>query len=61
MSKKYNISFTAHPDIELGWERKPLEAHLELPERIDENTGLIIFVDGWGGFADSEYQSNGNW
>lgn len=54
MSKKYNISFTAHPDIELGWERKPLEAHLELPERIDENTGYFSPKTWCGGHNPGE-------
>lgn len=58
MSKKINISFPAHPDIELGWKRNMLEAFLDLPEKIDDNTGLIVFIDGWGGFANSTYQSN---
>ncbi|NLX01602.1 MAG: DUF2920 family protein [Syntrophomonadaceae bacterium] len=58
MSNKSNFSFPAHPDIELGWKRKTLEAFLDLPDKIDDNTGLIIFSDGWGGFANSDYQNN---
>jgi hypothetical protein len=51
------ITVIPHPDIELGWERTEIDAFLTLPESgINDDTGLIMVVDGFDGRADSAYQ-----
>lgn len=48
-----------HPDIELGFERKELEYFLTFPDKpINQDTGLILAIPGFGDRADSDYQRN---
>jgi len=48
---------TPHPDIELGFERKPVEYFLTFPDKgINADTGLIFSIPGYGDRADFEYQ-----
>ncbi len=59
MRETVNLTLEAHPDIELGRERRPLEAFLTFPEAgINEDTGIFLLIDGLGGRANSQYQSD---
>jgi len=59
MGETVNLTLEAHPDIELGRERRPLEAFLTFPEAgINEDTGIFLLIDGLGGRANSQYQSD---
>lgn len=59
MRETVNLTLEAHPDIELGRERRPLEAFLTFPEAgINEDTGIFLLIDGLGGRANSKYQSD---
>lgn len=58
MRETINLTIEPHPDIELGRERRPLEAFLTFPEGgINEETGIFLLIDGFGGRANSSYQS----
>lgn len=47
-----------HPDIELGFSREELDYYVTLPGAgITEETGVILTIPGFGGLADSVYQS----
>lgn len=50
------ILAAAPNDIELGRPRDPLEYFVEMPtEKANANTGLFIFIPGWGMDPGSEY------
>lgn len=54
-TKKYTLA--GHKDIELAKERKELELYVTEPEAgINEETGLLIVLDDFEGFANSYYQ-----
>jgi len=45
-------SILPQPDIELGFERKPIEYFLTFPDKgIYANTGLILVIPGYGNRA----------
>lgn len=51
-------AFTIKPleDFELGFQRKELDYYVTLPhEGINEGTGVILSIPGFGGIANSEY------
>ncbi len=57
METKYSL--TPHPDVELGFERKPIEYFATFPDNgINNDTGLILVIPGWGDRADFEYQKD---
>lgn len=46
-----------HADVELGFSRNELDYYVTLPaEGINDETGLIITIPGFGGLANSTYQ-----
>src|SRR5208337_1213729 len=48
-----------HPDIELGFERKPIEYFMTFPDNgINDDTGLILAIPGYGDRADFQYQKD---
>lgn len=58
MRETVNLTLEPHPDIELGWKRRPLDAFLTFPAAgINEDTGVFLLIDGLGGRANSHYQS----
>ncbi|MGF6353353.1 hypothetical protein ABIE27_001262 [Paenibacillus sp. 4624] len=47
-----------HADIELGFAREELDYYVTLPSAgVTEETGVILTIPGFGGLADSVYQS----
>jgi len=57
MEKK--CSLTPHADVELGFERKPIEYFVTSPDNgINDDTGLILVIPGFGDRADGEYQKD---
>ncbi|MFK2827245.1 hypothetical protein QYG89_16635, partial [Bacillus sp. B190/17] len=51
-------AFTIKPleDIEVGFRRKELDYYVTLPHKgINEETGVILSIPGFGGVANSEY------
>ncbi len=59
MNESVKLVLEPHPDIELGVERKEIEAFLTMPARgITPDTGVIMVVNGLGEPANSDYQQN---
>jgi len=59
MRETIKLTLSPHPDIELNTARDEIEAFLTLPkDEMNAETGLIMVVDGFGGFANSQYQNN---
>lgn len=59
MVQTITIKINPHPDIELGQERKEIEAFLTLPDAgINPDTGVVMVVNELGELADSDYQQN---
>lgn len=57
MTASVKLSLEPHGDVELGFQRGPLEAFLTLPEAgITEETGIIMVLGGWGEQAGAVYQ-----
>ncbi len=55
--KEKRFVITPHIDVELGLERGQLEYFLTFPENgVNSDTGVIIFVSGFGSKADSVYE-----
>lgn len=51
-------SVTPHEDIENGFPRQPVPYHIAVPDAgITEDTGLIFFIEGFGGHPTKEYTS----
>ena len=58
MAKETVGKFMPHQDVELGYNRKPMEYYLTIPEKgINLQTGLVLMVAGLGDRADSSYQT----
>lgn len=56
MEEKFAIH--PHHDIELGFKRDLLRYYLTFPEQgMNEETGVILFIDGYGMRPNSEYDS----
>lgn len=54
-----NIRTTSepHPDIELGYQREPLQSVITLPQNgVNSGTGIIFTIAGLGEYAESNYQ-----
>ncbi len=50
------FSLTPHPDIELKFPRQPIEYFVTLPDKgIKQDTGLIMFIPGFGMLANDDY------
>lgn len=59
MGETIKIQSKPHPDIELGWDREPLEYIVTLPDSgINQDTGVIIVIPGLGEYCESDYQNN---
>lgn len=58
MGEMLKIELVPHEDIELGRERRDIEAFLNLPEAgLDENTGVIMVIEGLGSRAHAQSRS----
>lgn len=54
MSGQSKVMLDPHPDIELGWNRKEIDLYITEPDStINEDTGLLVLIDDFGGRADS--------
>lgn len=55
MAEKFTFN-TPHPDIELGLPREPIDYFVTTPRKgIKKNTGLVLFIPGFGMLSDSPY------
>lgn len=53
------FSLIPHPDIELKFPRQPIEYFVTLPDKgIKQDTGLIMFIPGFGMLANDDYVAN---